>query len=136
MPLDPAEAAKIAAAAIGGSAYQGPNKWYLELTSDVPDSGTLGTPVEYTGYLGPVEFAAADWDADGAGKLTNDAAIDFGEPTDGSDTAVAVEAYDDAQKTNRIWYEELDAPLDIDDGLDAVEFPIGGLSVTFGSSSV
>ena len=118
MPLDPAEAAKIAAAAIGGSAYQGPNKWYLELTSDVPDSGTLGTPVEYTGYLGPVEFAAADWDADG------------------SDTAVAVEAYDDAQKTNRIWYEELDAPLDIDDGLDAVEFPIGGLSVTFGSSSV
>ena len=136
MPLDPAEAAKIAAAAIGGSAYQGPSSWYLELTSDVPDAGTPGTPVDYTGYEGPVEVAAADWEADGAGKLTGKIAIDFGEPTDGSDTAVAVEAYDDAQMTNRIWYEELDAPLDIDDGLDAVEFPIGGLSVTFGSSSV
>jgi len=133
MPLDPAEAARHAEDHL--STYP---TIYVELTSDEPDDDTLGTPVAYTGYVGPLAMAAAAFTHDGAGKLTANVVADFGDPEAGTPetSAVAVEFYSSSAKTYRIAYEELDAPLDIDETTPHVRFPVGALVISFGSPDI
>ncbi len=133
MPADAAWAELIAAAALGGTAFQGPSTYYLELVSNAPTATVRGTPVVYSGYAGPVAVPAADWTGDSAGGRVTSADVSFGNPVPGTtDVAIYVEAYDSAAKTNRLWYEQLDAPLTCDTSLDSVVFPAGQLHMVFG----
>jgi len=136
MPLSSAWAALLAAAAKHGTAFQGPATWYIELVSDTPTATVEGTPVIYTGYAGRVGITVANLTADGTGTLTSAAAIVFGTPAAGdSDTATYFEVWDAISGGTRIGYEELDAPLYIDDTLPSVQFPIGALVAVFGGEA-
>jgi hypothetical protein len=131
MPADAAWAELIAAAALHGTAFQGPTSFYLELCNDTPTTTVDGTPVAYTGYAGRVAVPSSDWTGDGAGGRVSNVDVDFGTPSAGdSDTATFVEGWTAASGGTRCWVEELDAPVEITPDMPSVVFPAGQLHFT------
>jgi hypothetical protein len=129
MPADAAWAELIAAAALHGTAFQGPaTNFYLELCSDTPTATVDGTPVAYTGYAGRVAMPHTHWTGDGAGNRVSNADVEFGTPSAGdSDTATFVEFWSASSGGSRLAYEELDSPVTIDPDMPSVVFPSGQL---------
>jgi hypothetical protein len=134
MPADAAWAELIAAAALHGTAFQGPaTQIYVELVSDTPTASVNGTPVVYTGYAGRVAMLHTHWTGDSAGGRVSNADVTFPPPTAGTpDTATFVEFWSAGSGGYRLAYQELDAPLTCDSSLDSVVFPAGTLQMVFG----
>ena len=127
MPCTEYWANLIAAAAMNGTAFQGPATIYLALCSDTPTKSTAGTPVVYTGYT-RIAWTQSQWASDGIGNLVNSAnAVTFVTPTGGDDWAYYVEAWTAASAGTRLWFEELADPVHLSADLPAVTFPIDAL---------
>jgi hypothetical protein len=100
-----------------GAAYQGPATIYLALVTDNPSATVAGTEVTDAAYARE-SFAQSGFTNDGAGGLTNTAAIVWSAVAAADYTlpVVALEAYDAATDGNRLWYEYLDVSVTIIEG--------------------
>lgn len=134
MPATQYLADLISDATAHGTAYQLPDTVYLELTSTTPTASAAGTAIVYTNYARATvdnTISGTGWTSDGIGGLVNAVDIEFPEPGAGlGDTAVAVEVWDADTSGNRLWYQELDASVDITSQTPVIVFRAGELTLT------
>ena len=115
-------------AAVGGTAFQGPETVYLALVTDVPTATTAGTEIDDVDYARAEVNMGTAFTDDGAGTRTSNADLAWPEAAaDFSGDIEAVEAYDAATDGNRLWYEPLPAPVTFVAG-DIPQFDAGELT--------
>jgi hypothetical protein len=101
----------IAKAMLGGTAYAPPDDVELALCTTLPTASTAGTEVTESSYDRFDSTMSTDWTDNDDGSFTNTADIAYPELLDDYEAdVVAVEAYDAADHTTRLWWLELVDP--------------------------